>query len=80
MKMILDRILISELEVKESDLLILNNELRYKKGVVLNTGKDAKTVKKDDVVFFDANHGIKVEFENKPYIILRDEDVFGVEN
>lgn len=80
MKMILDRILVAEIEIKESDLIIIESNLKYKKGVVLNTGKDAKSVKNGDLVFFDANHGVKVDFENKSYIILRDDDIFAVES
>lgn len=81
MKAIGKYIVIEEINEKittESGILLTytdSNQLRYKKGTVIIPGTDVKTVKKDDVIYYDKRAGHSMSLNNEMVSIITENDV-----
>ncbi len=81
MKAIGKYIVIEEINEKittESGILLTStdsNQLRYKKGTVIIPGTDVKTVKKDDVIYYDKRAGHSMNLNNEMVSIITENDV-----
>lgn len=51
------------------------NQLRYKKGVVVEPGTDVSVIKPDDVIYYDKAHGFTMLINDVQYSIIQERDV-----
>jgi co-chaperonin GroES (HSP10) len=74
---------INEEEIKTESGIILSgeeaNQFRYKKAVVIEPGSDVLLIKKGDVIYYDKSHSFTMLINEKPYTIIREQDVVVVE-
>lgn len=81
MKAIGKYIVIQEINEKittESGILLTSqdsNQLRYKKGKVTIPGTDVKTVKKDDIIYYDKRAGHSMNLNSEMVSIITENDV-----
>ena len=54
-------------------------EFRYLKGEVVSIGEKTEAIKCCDVIHYDRNAGHEIIFDNKPYIVIKQQDVVIVE-
>ena len=68
-----------EEEIKTSSGILLSandvEELRYKKGTVINPGTEVKDIKKGDVIYYDKMSGYTMILEEEQYTIILERDV-----
>jgi len=68
-----------EEELKTESGLILSgedaNQLRYKHGLVIESGTDVLDIKKDDKLYYDKNHSFTMIINDAQYTIIRESDV-----
>lgn len=68
-----------EEEVKTQSGLILSgedtNQLRYKKGIVIEPGTDVTAIQKEDVVYYDKGHSYTMLINDEQITIIREADV-----
>jgi|TARA_R100000908_G_scaffold35328_1_gene16140 co-chaperonin GroES (HSP10) len=50
-------------------------DIRYRKGKVINTGTEVVGVKNDDDIYYDSRAGFKIELEEKIYNVIKENDV-----
>lgn len=50
-------------------------DIRYRKGKVINTGTEVVGVKNDDDIYYDSRAGFKIELEKKIYNVIKENDV-----
>ena len=66
-------------ELKTESGLILSgedvNQMRYKRGLVIEPGTDVPHIKKDDDIYYDKAHGFTMIIDEKQYTIIRENDV-----
>jgi co-chaperonin GroES (HSP10) len=66
-------------EIKTDSGLLLSgddaNQLRYKKGRVINPGTEVSVIKKGDVIYYDKSSGHSVVIQDKKYSIILERDV-----
>lgn len=66
-------------EVKTNSGLVLSGKdvdsMRYKKGIVIESGTDVEFIKKDHVIYYDKSHGFTLLIENKPFTVIQERDV-----
>jgi co-chaperonin GroES (HSP10) len=66
-------------ELKTESGLILSgedmNQMRYKRGVVIESGTDVPDIKKDDDIYYDKAHGFTMLIDDKQYTIITERDV-----
>jgi len=66
-------------ELKTESGLILSgedmNQMRYKRGVVIESGTDVPDIKKDDEIYYDKAHGFTMLIDDKQYTIITERDV-----
>ena len=66
-------------ELKTESGLILSgedvNQMRYKRGLVIEAGTDVPHIKKDDDIYYDKAQGFTMIIEDKQYTIIREIDV-----
>jgi len=66
-------------ELKTESGLILSgedmNQMRYKRGVVIESGTDVPHIKKDDDIYYDKAHGFTMLIDDKQYTIITERDV-----
>ena len=66
-------------ELKTESGLILSgedvNQMRYKRGIVIESGTEEPHIKKDDDIYYDKAHGFTMLIEDKQYTIIRESDV-----
>jgi len=66
-------------ELKTESGLILSgedvNQMRYKRGIVIESGTDVPNIKKDDDIYYDKAHGFTMLIDDKQYTIIRESDV-----
>jgi co-chaperonin GroES (HSP10) len=51
------------------------NQMRYKRGLVIEAGTDVPHIKKDDSIYYDKAHGFTMIIDEKQYTIIRENDV-----
>lgn len=51
------------------------NQMRYKRGLVIESGTDVPHIKKDDDIYYDKAHGFTMIIEEKQYTIITERDV-----
>ena len=51
------------------------NQMRYKRGLVIESGTDVLHIKKDDDIYYDKAHGFTMLIDDKQYTIIREADV-----
>jgi co-chaperonin GroES (HSP10) len=51
------------------------NQMRYKRGLVVEAGTDVPHIKKDDDIYYDKAHGFTMLIDDKQYTIIRENDV-----
>lgn len=68
-----------EEEIKtESGILLTGedtNQMRYKRGLVVEPGTDVLKIAKDDEIYYDKNHGFTMIINDIQYTIIRESDV-----
>jgi len=66
-----------ELKTKSGLLLTAADvdEFRYKKGKVIKEGTDVKTIKANDIIYFDKSAGFSLLINNTSYTIITERDV-----
>ena len=92
MKLLRDRILVeqaSDEQVSAGGIITTASiEDQYKRGVVVEVGEGAMledgtrakmSISKGDTVVFGRHAGVQIIIEHKPYLVLYEEDVIGVE-
>ena len=66
-------------ELKTESGLILSgkdvDDMRYKRGLVIESGTDVPHIKKDDDIYYDKAHGFTMLIDDKQYTIIRESDV-----
>ena len=66
-------------EVKTSSGLILSgddtNQLRYKKGIVINSGTEVSAIKTDDQVYYDKSNSFVMIINEQQCVIIQERDV-----
>jgi co-chaperonin GroES (HSP10) len=66
-------------EVKTESGIILSgddtNQLRYKKGLVVEPGTDVTAIKADDTIYYDKGHSFTMMISDVQYTIIRESDV-----
>jgi co-chaperonin GroES (HSP10) len=66
-------------ELKTESGLILSgedvNQMRYKRGIVIEAGTDVPHIKKDDDIYYDKAHGFTMLIKDKQYTIITERDV-----
>lgn len=66
-------------ELKTESGLILSgedvNQMRYKRGVVIESGTDVPDIKKDDDIYYDKAHGFTMLIDDRQYTIITERDV-----
>lgn len=66
-------------EIKTESGLILSgedvNQMRYKRGLVVESGTDVPNIKKDDEIYYDKAHGFTMLIDDRQYTIIRENDV-----
>jgi co-chaperonin GroES (HSP10) len=66
-------------EIKTDSGLLLSgddaNQLRYKKGRVINPGTEVSVIKEGDVIYYDKASGHSVVIQDKKYSIILERDV-----
>tara|TARA_R100001460_G_scaffold9049_1_gene22098 strand:+ start:18110 stop:18367 length:258 start_codon:yes stop_codon:yes gene_type:complete len=72
-----------EEELKTSSGLLLSaedaNQLRYKKGRIVEVGNDVIPIKKDSIIYYDKRAGYTMLIHDEPYTIIRENDIVLVE-
>jgi len=51
------------------------NQMRYKRGLVIEAGTDVPNIKKDDDIYYDKAHGFTMLIDDKQYTIIQERDV-----
>lgn len=68
-----------EEEIKTKSGLILSgddaNQMRYKRGVVVEPGTDVKVIESGDEIYYDKAHGFTMMINDTQYTIIRESDV-----
>lgn len=68
-----------EEDIKTESGLILSgddtNQLRYKKGEVVEPGTDVTVIEKGAVLYYDKNHSFTMLINDTQYTIIRESDV-----
>ena len=66
-------------ELKTESGLILSgedvNQMRYKRGLVIEAGTDVPNIHKDDEIYYDKAHGFTMLIDDKQYTIITERDV-----
>jgi co-chaperonin GroES (HSP10) len=66
-------------EVKTSSGLLLSgedtNQLRYKRGVVINSGTDVQNIKAGDEVYYDKSNSYVMIINDEHCVIIQERDV-----
>jgi len=66
-------------EIKTKSGLILSgddtNQLRYKKGLVVEPGTDVSVIEKDSEIYYDKGHSFTMLINDEQYTIIRESDV-----
>jgi co-chaperonin GroES (HSP10) len=66
-------------EVKTSSGLLLSgedtNQLRYKRGVVINSGTDVHNIKAGDEVYYDKSNSYVMIINDEHCVIIQERDV-----
>jgi len=72
-----------EEELKTSSGLLLSaedsNQLRYKKGRIVEVGTDVVAIDKDSLIYYDKRAGYTMLIHDEPYTIIRENDIVLVE-
>ncbi len=50
-------------------------DIRYRKGKVIETGTDVVGVSNEDDIYYDRHAGFKIEIKNKIYTVIKEQDV-----
>ncbi len=81
-KPISDRVLIEPLEVETKTTfgIIIPDTIKEKpvKGIVAAIGIDCKEIKVGDEVIFAEDSGAEINFEEKNYIIMREDEIYAI--
>ncbi len=68
-----------EEELKTSGGMLLSDEdakgFRYKKGEVVKEGTTVTTIKEGDKIFYDRHAGFSMMINEKPYTVIKENDV-----
>ena len=66
-------------EIKMDSGLILSgedaNQMRYKKGLVVEPGTDVTVIHNGDAIYYDKAHGFTMIINDEQYTIIREADV-----
>lgn len=52
-----------------------NNQLRYKKGLVVKSGTEVGTIKEGDQIYYDKNAGHTMLLNDEKYTLIQERDV-----
>jgi len=53
----------------------IKKDVRYSKGKVISFGEETKGLKKDDIIYYNKHAGHGIEFDNKLYHVIKQQDV-----
>ena len=66
-------------EIKtESGILLTGedtNQMRYKRGIVIEPGTEVSVISAGDDIYYDKNHGFTMIINDNQYTIIRESDV-----
>jgi len=66
-------------EIKtESGILLTGedtNQMRYKRGIVVEPGTEVSAISSGDDIYYDKNHGFTMIINENQYTIIRESDV-----
>jgi co-chaperonin GroES (HSP10) len=66
-------------EIKTQSGLILSgedaNQMRYKRGIVVESGTDVKGIDSEDEIYYDKSMSFTMVINNEQYTIIRESDV-----
>lgn len=51
------------------------NQMRYKRGLVIEPGTDVSVIAKGDEIYYDKNHGFTMIINENQHTIIREADV-----
>ena len=51
------------------------NQMRYKRGLVIQPGTDVFVIAEQDEIYYDKNHGFTMIIEDVQYTIIRESDI-----
>ena len=72
---------IKEEPVKTSGLLLNEkhqDDVRYRKAKVMSVGNLVEGLDKDALIYYDKHAGYGIEFDNKLYFVIKEQDVIVV--
>lgn len=68
-----------EEEIKTQSGILLtgedSNQMRYKRGLVIEPGTEVNAISADDEIYYDKNHGFTMLIHDVQYTIIRESDV-----
>ena len=53
----------------------IKKDVRYSKGKVISFGEETKGLKKDDIIYYNKHAGHGIEFDNKLFHVIKQQDV-----
>jgi|TARA_R110000796_G_scaffold73490_1_gene165268 co-chaperonin GroES (HSP10) len=70
-----------ETETESGILLTMqdNDEFRYRKATVVESGTEVTVINSGDTIYYDNRAGYKMMLKNKQYSVIRESDVVVVE-
>jgi chaperonin GroES len=69
---------IKEESKKVNGLILTNNDkkdIRYLKGHIISVGNQTDGLKTNDKIYYDKHAGHMIEYNNKTYYVIRQQDV-----
>ena len=70
-------------EVKTESGLLLSgsdvDDIRYKKGIVVETGTDVTAIDSNDTIYYDSRAGYSLMMSGEQYTVIQERDVVIVE-
>jgi co-chaperonin GroES (HSP10) len=70
-------------EVKTESGLLLSgsdvDDIRYKKGIVVETGTDVTSIDSNDTIYYDSRAGYSLMMSGEQYTVIQERDVVIVE-
>jgi len=70
---------VKETETKTDGGLLLaeahREDIRYRKGIIINTGTDVSVVNSGDTIYYDRHAGFNVEINKQLHKVIKEQDV-----
>ena len=70
---------VKETETKTDGGLLLaeaqREDIRYRKGIIINTGTDVSAVNSGDTIYYDRHAGFNVEINKQLHKVIKEQDI-----